>query len=64
VCSTRVKRAELSVSGIHSESLCTHYNCIRITRGMRWAGRVARTVEMRNQYKILFGKPEGKRYFG
>jgi hypothetical protein len=31
---------------------------------MRWAGHVALTVKMRNGYKILVGKPEGKRPFG
>jgi hypothetical protein len=29
------------------------------SRKMRWAGRVAR-MEMRNAYRILVGKPEGK----
>jgi len=28
---------------------------------MSWAGRAARFGEMRNSYKILVGKPEGKR---
>jgi len=31
---------------------------------MRWAGHVARMGEMRNAYKILAVKPEGKRTFG
>jgi len=31
---------------------------------MSWVGHVARTGEMRNAYKILVGKPEGKRPFG
>jgi hypothetical protein len=31
---------------------------------MRWAGHVIGTGEMRNVYKILVGKPEGKRPFG
>jgi hypothetical protein len=30
------------------------------SRRMRWAGHVAR-MEKRNQYRILVGKPEGKR---
>jgi hypothetical protein len=29
---------------------------------MRGEGHVARTVEMRNIYKILFGKPTGTRH--
>jgi hypothetical protein len=28
---------------------------------MRWAGHVARTGEERKVYKVLVGKPEGKR---
>jgi hypothetical protein len=31
------------------------------SRRMRWAGHVARMGEKRNSYKILVGKPEGKR---
>ena len=31
---------------------------------MRWAGRVARMGESRGVYKVLVGKPEGKRLLG
>jgi hypothetical protein len=31
---------------------------------MRWAGHVARIGENRNAYRILVGKPEGKRPLG
>jgi hypothetical protein len=31
------------------------------SRRMRWAGHVARMGERRNAYRILVGKPEGKR---
>jgi hypothetical protein len=31
---------------------------------MRWAGHVARRGEKRNVYRILVGKPEGKRPLG
>jgi hypothetical protein len=31
------------------------------SRRMRWAGRVARMMEKRNAYRLLVGKPEGKR---
>jgi hypothetical protein len=31
---------------------------------MRWAGHVARVGEKRNAYRILVGKPEGKRPLG
>jgi hypothetical protein len=34
------------------------------SRRMRWAGHVARTGEKRNAYRILMGKPEGKRPLG
>ena len=31
------------------------------SRRMRWAGHVARMEEVRDMYKVLVGKPEGKR---
>jgi hypothetical protein len=31
------------------------------SRRMKWAGHVARKGETRNAYRILVGKPEGKR---
>jgi transcription termination factor 2 len=34
------------------------------SRRMRWAGHVARMGESRSPYRILVGKPEGKRPFG
>jgi hypothetical protein len=38
-------------------------NIIRMikSRRMKWAGHVARMGETRNAYRILVGKPEGKR---
>jgi hypothetical protein len=33
-------------------------------RRMRWAGHVARMGEKRNMYRLLVGKPEGKRPLG
>jgi hypothetical protein len=41
-------------------------NIIRMikSRRMRWAGHVARMMETRNAYRILVGKPEGKRPLG
>jgi transcription termination factor 2 len=35
-----------------------------MSRRMRWAGHVARMGEKRNEYRILVGKPEGKRPLG
>jgi hypothetical protein len=42
--------------------ICTP-NIIRIikSRRIRWAGHIAHMGEIRNAYKILVGKPEGKR---
>jgi hypothetical protein len=34
------------------------------SRKMRWVGDVARIGEKRNAYRILLGKPEGKRPLG
>jgi hypothetical protein len=34
------------------------------SRRMRWAGHVARMGEERTVYKVLVGKPEGKRPLG
>jgi len=34
------------------------------SRRMTWAGYIARMVEMRSVYKVLVGKPEGKRPLG
>jgi len=31
---------------------------------MRWEGHIARLEKIRNAYKILVGKPEGKRSLG
>jgi hypothetical protein len=41
-------------------------NIIRLIRStrMRWAGHIARMGETRNAYRILVGKPEGKRPLG
>jgi hypothetical protein len=34
------------------------------SRRMRWSGHVAHTGQKRNAYRILLGKPEGKRPLG
>jgi hypothetical protein len=51
---------------LHNEELHKLYsspNIIRMikSRRMRWAGHVARMGATRNAYRILVGKPEGKR---
>jgi hypothetical protein len=54
---------------LHNEALHNLYsspNIIRLikSRRMRWTGHVARMGETRNTYRILVGKPEGKRPLG
>jgi hypothetical protein len=46
---------------LHKEEL---HNLCSSLRRMKWAGHVARMGEKRNAYKILVGKPEGKRPLG
>jgi len=53
-------------SRLHNEELndlyCSH-NIVRVikSRRMRWAGHVARMGEERGVYRVLVGKPEGRR---
>jgi len=54
---------------LHNEELNDLYcspNIIRVikSRRMRWAGHVARMGEGRGVYRVLVGKPEGKRPLG
>jgi hypothetical protein len=54
---------------LHNEELHNLYcspNIIRQikSRRMRWAGHVARMGEERKVYRVLVGKPEGKRPLG
>jgi hypothetical protein len=54
---------------LHNEELHNLYSSpsiIRIikSRRMRWVGHVARIGEKRNAYRLLVGKPEGKRPLG
>ena len=54
---------------MHNEELNDLYsspNIARVikSRRMRWAGHVARMVEERGVYRVLVGKPEGKRPLG
>ena len=55
--------------GLHIEELNDMYtspNIVRVIklRRMRWAGHVARMGEEREAYRVLVGKPEGKRTLG
>jgi hypothetical protein len=54
---------------LHNEELHDLYSSpsiIRIikSRRMRWAGHVVRMGEKRNAYRLLVGKPDGKRPLG
>jgi hypothetical protein len=54
---------------LHNEELRNSYSSpsiIRIvkSRRMRWAVHVERMGEKRNAYRLLVGKPEGKRPLG
>jgi hypothetical protein len=54
---------------LHNEELHNLYSSpsiIRIikSRRMKWAGHVARMGEKRNVYRLLVGKPEGRRPLG
>ena len=51
---------------LHNEELNDLYcspNIVRVikSRRMRWAGHVARMGDSRGVYRVLVGKPEGKR---
>jgi hypothetical protein len=51
---------------LHNEELHTLYSSPNIIRQIksrrkRWAGHVARMGEERDEYRVLMGKPEGKR---
>jgi hypothetical protein len=54
---------------LHNEELNDLYcspNIVRVIkwRRMSWAGHVARIGEERGVYRVLVGKPEGKRIMG
>jgi hypothetical protein len=54
---------------IHNEELYNLYSSLSIigkikSRRMSWAGHVARVGEKRTAYRILVGKPEGRRPLG
>jgi hypothetical protein len=47
-------------------SLYSSFNIVRVikSRRMRWVGHVERKVEGKGVYRVLVGKPEGKRPLG
>ena len=59
----------MEVRRLHDEELNDLYcspNIVRVikSRGIGWAGHVARMVEERGVYRVLVGKPEGRRPLG
>jgi hypothetical protein len=62
------KEEDESWRKLHDE-LCSLYSSPNIiitikSRRMRWVGHVARTGEERGVYRVLVGRPEGKRPLG
>jgi hypothetical protein len=66
-------RARDEVTGewrkLHNKELCNLYSSLSIIKiiksgRMKWAGHIARMGEKRNAYRLLVGKPEGKRPLG
>jgi len=54
---------------LHNDLLYSQYSSPHIfrvikSREMRWAGHVARMEEGRGIYRVLVGRPEGKRQLG
>jgi hypothetical protein len=54
---------------LHNDELHSLYSSLNIVRvikarRMRWAGHVARMGEGRGVYRVLVGRPEGKRPLG
>jgi hypothetical protein len=54
---------------LHNDELHNLYsspNIVRVikSRRMRWAGHMARMGEVRSVYRVLVGRPEGKRPLG
>jgi hypothetical protein len=54
---------------LHNDELHSLYSSLNIvkvikSRRMRWAGHVARMGEGRGVYRVLVGRPEGKRPLG
>ena len=65
------RRFRISYVGLHTivlvhqyKYVCVSYNWNLKSRRLRWSGHVARMEQCRNAYKVLVGKPEGKRPLG
>jgi hypothetical protein len=55
---------KLHKDGLHNLYSSTNIITLMKTRRKSWAGHVARMGETRNAYRILMGKPEGRRPLG
>jgi hypothetical protein len=62
------KRDEVTGSGenniMRSLMICTPHPMWFVSKIMKWAGYVARMEERKGVYRVLMGKPEGKRPLG
>jgi hypothetical protein len=66
ICGSKREEVAGSCRRLHNEELHNLYaspNVVRVikSRRMRWVGYAARMGQMRSAYKMLVGKPEGKR---
>jgi len=69
ICGPRRDEVSGEWRRLHNEELndlYRSYNIVRVikSRRMIWAGHVARMGEERRVYRVLVGKPEGKRLLG
>jgi hypothetical protein len=66
ICGSKRDEVTGDLRKLHNEELHNLYSSPSIitvikSRRMKWAGHVARMGEKRKAYRILVGKPEGKR---
>jgi hypothetical protein len=61
-----VKVSNSDLYNVHSNIILSYMLIIRVikSRRMGWAGHAARMGERRNAYRILVGKPKGRRPLG
>jgi len=52
------------VMSMAEHARCHSVVCLTKSRRMRWAGHVTRMSEERGVYRVLVGKPEGRRPLG
>jgi hypothetical protein len=63
------REEDISWRKLHNDdlhSLCSSPNIVRVikSRRMRWVGHMARMGEGRGVYRVLVGRPKGKRPLG